>query len=419
MSIYVDAREFDHVLQDLRFFRNKAMEFGHQNIPPEIMKRAWYNESTHTATPINPINSASWNGPPRWFDRWPPATPQPHASNPRSSNLAGHQRRASVVANRWTPNSGIQADPDRLWGAFPPHPRHHRSRAAMPHHSGSAFRTTAIPPATPTLPRRQPDISTWKFPSGSLTWTPHPQPQPGVSPHLFFSANPILGQVRCPDRVSPPLDPWFAAQVTGGWPLPGTCPQWTAGTFPPLPYPHRSPVTIAPWIIPNPKSSYVPQLRWDIARHPMTGRQIVGKAISLSIDPILGEKATHPPVKKILIVCDIGFMSRFWGPISVERSSDLKVWDVLTAIHDFFQTPLTLAEVQTIEGLSWGNGERLRQAFRKRVYENNSGLSEYQWRQGLRRVDCLGDKKIFWGLWPTFNPDSTWHLNLGLISPPS
>ena len=43
-----------------------------------------------------------------------------------------------------------------------------------------------------------------------------------------------------------------------------------------------------------------------------------------------------------------------------------------------------------------------------------SGLFEYELRQGFKRVDCLGDRRAFWGTWITYNPDSTWQLNLGL-----
>ncbi|KAH7920770.1 hypothetical protein BV22DRAFT_1107536 [Leucogyrophana mollusca] len=384
--------------------------------PPAWAATSWAGMTPAWAgtTPATP-----WT--PAFHNPLPPAPPARHQPYPRRRPSHDfdppprHHRRRSAFNNWWDPNPGVQADPEpRVPPATTPH---NRGWGALPPVSGPSM--TPATHTTPALPLRQPDTSLWNFPAGTLTWNPHPQPQPGVSPFRFFGYNPLLG--RAPPNPWPPatLDPWSAARLTGGWPLPGTVPamQWTPGTFPPLSHPHDLPVRLAPWLIPNPVNATLPQITWDITQHPSAAKRLTGSHVSVDASTVFKELATLPGVKRLQIVCDTGHMSNLWGPINVERSSKVKIRDVLDAIYEFFQSPLTGPEVSYLESLSRGNREHMEQAFRRRCRES-PGLPGFEWRQGLRRVDCLGDKTSFWGLWITFLPDSTWYLNLGLIPSP-
>ncbi|KAH7909615.1 hypothetical protein BJ138DRAFT_1154864 [Hygrophoropsis aurantiaca] len=452
MSVHVDLREYQQLWQDRDFFRHKVIELGHRNIPNDILERsiaslvaerALRSPPVNSVPPINPghWNPSPWNPPQNTNGAWPDLFSRnadawnhhcneplqaPHRCNCHvdwncpfhNGNLALDQRRPNNFVNWLDLDGGVRADPDRQRGAALPNTPHNHGWADLPHHHGRAFWTTPPTPTTPALPRRQPDISTWNFPSGTLTWSPHPQPQPGVPPHQFFGTNRLLGPAQHVERATAPVDPWSAARVTGGWPLPGTCPQWTAETFPALQHTQNTSVLLAPWLIPNPVNANLPQINWDIGRHPSSARRITHSHVNLDINTVFREKAMEPAVRKLQIVCDAGHMSQQWGTINVERATYITIRDVFESIHQFFQSPLTWPELQYIEGLSPGNRRLLDQAFHRRCYENNSGLSAHQAREGFRRVDCLGDKRIFWGLWITFNPDSTWYLNLGLISSP-
>lgn len=143
----------------------------------------------------------------------------------------------------------------------------------------------------------------------------------------------------------------------------------------------------------------------------MTGRHSV-----VDLIPQFGDDATYPACSTIQIVCDIGSITSFWGPIVVAAENDDKIVfeDVLNAIYDYFQTPLTRREIDAICDLKPENYELLQDAWSHRC-RKASGLFEYELRQGFKRVDCLGDRRAFWGTWITYNPDSTWQLNLGLV----
>lgn len=114
------------------------------------------------------------------------------------------------------------------------------------------------------------------------------------------------------------------------------------------------------------------------------------------------------------IVCDAGSISSFWGPIIINSDSKINLYDVLLAIYDYFQTPLTQGEVDVISDLNPGNYELLRDAYIHRCRKAH-GLFQYELKQGFKRVDCLGDNRAFWGTWITYNSNNTWQLNLGLV----
>ena len=89
---------------------------------------------------------------------------------------------------------------------------------------------------------------------------------------------------------------------------------------------------------------------------------------------------------------------------------------LFSAIYDFFQTQLTHREVDYLKNFNESNYDLLVDACRARC-EVTPALHDFERLQGLKRVDVLGDKRAFWGLWITVNDvTNSWHLNLGLVS---
>ena len=213
----------------------------------------------------------------------------------------------------------------------------------------------------------------------------------------------------------------------------GAVPQWSPGTWPLMPWPIDVPVRLAPWLIPNPLNSGLPQLEWDASTHPSTARRVTGAHVNLALDTgaaggsrgraIFDEPATSPGFDRIVVLCDVGLMNRLWGPIVIEpaRGNTITIRDFLDGIHTFFQMPLSRAEVDHISSLGRDNYSLLVEAYKRRTTDQRvgagTGLRDWEWRQGLRRVDCLGDRRWWWGVWVTYNSNGTWQLNLGLVNP--
>ncbi|KAF9234745.1 hypothetical protein BU15DRAFT_52219, partial [Melanogaster broomeanus] len=268
-------------------------------------------------------------------------------------------------------------------------------------------------PHHPPLPARQPDQFIWTYPAGNLTWCPHPQPHPNIPPAQFWPQQPVLGG-GAPWGHQGQLDPWSAAHLTGGHPLPGTMPHWTPGTWPPLDWPHNIPIHLSPHLIPNPINAHLPQINWDVTKSPATATRLTPNHVNVGLESILGQAITYPEAKKVFVMCDVGHMSALWHPIRINQTRKVTIRDLFDAIYQYFQTPLTHPEVEYIRGLDRNNYHVLEDAYRRRCRESTS-LPGWEARQGLRRVDCLGDRKHWWGVWIT-QQGGTWVLNLGLIN---
>ncbi|KAI6003443.1 hypothetical protein F5J12DRAFT_722558, partial [Pisolithus orientalis] len=224
------------------------------------------------------------------------------------------------------------------------------------------------------------------------------------------------------------LSPWRLPRVSGVTPGLGSIPQWTPGTWPPLPWPTEVPVRLAPWLIPNPINPGVPQIKWDVSTHPMTARRITGAHVILPLDSRGGgsagagidhEPATLPPSDRILVLCDVGSMSQFWGPIIIERpGGSVTIRDLLKGIYAFFQTRLTRTPRSISPPLRPDYYRLPLDAYQRRVTQRPSGvLRDRDGRDRIRRADCLGDRRWWWEVWVTHNSDGTWQLNLGLANP--
>ncbi|KAI6011122.1 hypothetical protein EDC04DRAFT_781420 [Pisolithus marmoratus] len=291
-----------------------------------------------------------------------------------------------------------------------------------------------------------PGLYAFRFPVRPLSWSPHPHPYVPVG----WDGNTVFAQLaQQRPATAPPVqqqqpDPYTETHQSGGWPLPGTSawwpswlpgttsvagsvPQWSPGTWPPLPWPTDIPVRLAPWLIPNPVNPNVPQIEWDVSTHPTTARRITGAHVTLPLDSGVGgsagagishEPAISPASDRILVRHDIGLISQLWGPIVIERPGGrVTIRDLLEGIYAFFQTHLTHAEVERISSLGQDNYRSLVDAYRRRTTQRQLGvLRDREWREGLRRVDCLGDRRWWWGAWVTYNSDGTWQLHLGLMN---
>ncbi|KIK16036.1 hypothetical protein PISMIDRAFT_40307, partial [Pisolithus microcarpus 441] len=140
------------------------------------------------------------------------------------------------------------------------------------------------------------------------------------------------------------------------------------------------------------------------------------------------EPVTYPASDRIIVSCDqIGIIGQLWGPIVIERSGgrSVTVRDLLAGIYAFFQTRVTRAEVDCISSLGRDNYQAMVDAYRQRTTRRELGaLRDWEWREGVRRVDCLGEGRWWWGVWvsyPYYNDGDDnlhgppWRLHLGLV----
>lgn len=228
----------------------------------------------------------------------------------------------------------------------------------------------------PTLPARQPDHNVWSFPAGNLTWTPH-----------------MNGLSSLPETAQ-----WIPAM-----PRPQTV--------------YERP-EIAPWLAINPFHPTMPMLQWDVRQNPITARLTTGAHISTNLAYVLSSPITNIPVGIIEIAIPACPMAYMWNVIRVQRSSAIKIQDVLDVIYEWLQTPLTRAEMEHIEYVNPDGVEAVLQALQERA---STSLTLHGWehRQGPRRIDCLGDVRRWIGL--SYSPTGQGMqlvLNLQIIQRP-
>ena len=265
------------------------------------------------------------------------------------------------------------------------------------------------------LLRVQPTSVAWQTHGGVLTWTPHPA-LPDFGQNLLGgpgSGNGYGGRVGNAD--------WF----TGGYPFPGANPTWTPGVWPPTgtSTPGASSggalVRLAPWIIPNPCNAAMPHIIWDISQLPTTANRITGNHVIVNMMERLDDVATYPAVDRLEVVCQVGVAEKFWGHIRVKSSKPkgVTVWDVFNGIYEYFQKRVGRRELDRMKELLGDERleEKMADAFYQRV-RVTPALPGYELKEGLKRVDCLGDRCLFWGLYVSYNEDGSWQLNLGLVN---
>jgi hypothetical protein len=172
-------------------------------------------------------------------------------------------------------------------------------------------------------------------------------------------------------------------------------------------------------MIPNPCNAALPHIMWDVSQLPTTANRITGNHVIVSVMNKLDDVATHPAVDRLVVACQVGVAGRFWGHIEVKASRPIgvTVWDVFNGIHGYFQKRVGKRELGRMKELLGDERleEKMADAFYQRV-RVTPALPGYELKEGLKRVDCLGDMCFFWGLYVSYNDDNTWQLNLGLVN---
>lgn len=104
--------------------------------------------------------------------------------------------------------------------------------------------------------------------------------------------------------------------------------------------------------------------------------------------------SSHCTLKKMTITCKV---LEGW-PIVIERTEGIRCIDVFRAIYDTFSQPLTMEEVRRFcaERDSRGNIKYIR-AFKVRCADS-PGLTEFNEKKGLLRVDLLNGHRRFKGI---------------------
>jgi len=272
----------------------------------------------------------------------------------------------------------------------------------------------------PELPQEMPSLMQWNLPAGTSSWSPRLQaPRPDISASTLWNGNTVLQGVA-PD--SPRLsshalfDAWQTARLTDRWPLPGTDPQWTPGTWPSDAYGISAPFRVAPFLIPNPVNPEIAEFFWDISQNPVRARCKTGAQANISLTSLFRQQATVPAIEEITISVQSRFFQRTWDSIVVKSRSELTIWDILFGIYEFFQTQLTPGEVEHIQGIDPRNYDILSEACNVRR-NTTPAPPGFEHSLDLKRIDLLGDARGFWGLWVSFDEHSIlWHLNLGLVN---
>lgn len=205
------------------------------------------------------------------------------------------------------------------------------------------------------LPARQPDHNVWSFPAGNLTWSPNWNGYtywfPGTGAHA--------------------PRPWLSTD--DGRPK------------------------FAPSLARNPFQPDMPILQWDVRQHPLTTRLTTGAHISTNLGSAMSAPATDPPVSIIEITIQAGSMTHLWNIVRVQRTGTIKVVDILNSIYEWLQIPLTEAEMEHIERVSPASVEAVLSAFHERS-RTSPALRGWEYLQGPRRIDCLGDVRKWMGL---------------------
>ena len=164
----------------------------------------------------------------------------------------------------------------------------------------------------------------------------------------------------------------------------------------------------------------MPWLDWDIRMPPSMAKRITAREVVVSnISDKLKEVATHPPTSRLTIAYNTAVpgLLNYWGPISVDKGEGgtVTVGDVLDAVFDFFQVPLTYAEWQELKRTHAAEFSVMTRAFVKRCREYPA-IPEKIYEEGMKRIDALTDRYKWWGMWVQWNPDGSWYLNLGTVS---
>ncbi|KAG6880038.1 hypothetical protein C0992_007355 [Termitomyces sp. T32_za158] len=127
------------------------------------------------------------------------------------------------------------------------------------------------------------------------------------------------------------------------------------------------------------------------------------------VDRFLNESATNPALPSMMIVCE-ALPHQSISVVASQRGDGVTIMDVLCAIYKYLRAPVT--EVDFAQ-LSPDVKRRASAAFQHR-YRKITDEKAYaiEKSKGLKLVDTLGEKKMFWGLRRALQCPDAWELCL-------
>ncbi|TCD69531.1 hypothetical protein EIP91_007154 [Steccherinum ochraceum] len=349
-------------------------------------------------------------------------SPQSHYSSSIFGVLENYESPPPIPPPRWTPPAS--------WTTVHPTPRSHVSQSR-------ASYSPSTPRSNPSVQAHGPSIQLL-VPQSRVTHRthrPYPRPQRPHDPwptwhysqqtlhdaHIRRMARDIMPYEPHPSTGHHPTASFQdqtsleTYRITGGWPLPGLAPAEFSLRWPREPM-TGVPILLSPCLIPNPLHHDRPVIDWDMSQLPSTAKKISDRSgrTKSALGNQLDLPATNPPCTHMSIVCSFGSLGCRWGPISIQRNV-VTVWDVLDCIYEFLYTPMHPSEVYDIEctqeALNLPPSARLAAVSSSRL-KRSPDISARP-KTLYRRVDCLGDRRYFWGMWISFVEGGGWYLNLG------
>ncbi|KAH9916955.1 uncharacterized protein BXZ73DRAFT_53544 [Epithele typhae] len=178
------------------------------------------------------------------------------------------------------------------------------------------------------------------------------------------------------------------------------------------------------FLTPNEANGNLPWLQWDIRLPSRLAQRRNHYAQTKRLcSKYRKQPATVPGLSWVKISYNATIVSAFsnrWGDILVEKPASAEavtMGDVLDAIYDFFHQQVRHEEMLDFRSSvpeAWAAAEK---AFYQRC-DQSPGITQVEVSGGMRRVDCLGERHTFWGMWVMHtcerNVVTPW-LNLGLM----
>ena len=170
---------------------------------------------------------------------------------------------------------------------------------------------------------------------------------------------------------------------------------------------------------------------WDIIEPPSTAKLITIRNVTVPAVTYYSEPAMwpHDEYKTLFIALtrDIDkvrkglFKGEHATPVEgmrVDASGDkITVGDLLNAVYQFWQTPITKDEYRKLvlsERLELTE-DQMRDTAYERIGKSSKYVSERERLEGYRRADLLAGRWSFGGLVPRYLSNRTWYLEMSLL----
>jgi hypothetical protein len=194
-----------------------------------------------------------------------------------------------------------------------------------------------------------------------------------------------------------------------------------AGTFPPQPLGSHVPIRIHTQLVLNPVDTSDPILQWDIIQPVEVSRAFSPRRVMVPVE--MGSPAVTPGAKDLYITSDWDFLQYWmdpkrWGPLIIRQGKDVTVMDLLDAVYEYFQQPLTEGEEKEIKAQPGGE-QKLNDAWSRRVQDSYEALPAISAQYGYVRSDVLGRFRRWQGLRAVVFANGSWKLYLRLLPGPA